>query len=133
MKLWYLAHPVRTDEYYSESENLEHALQVQQILHEKAGLMVINSWHSFCKIHENTPITIELMKKMFEIDSIVVEHCDGIILTGHRLSSGMQHELNVAISSRKDILDLIGIADDVLHIFALHGIAKAEGASVEIG
>ncbi len=116
MKLWYLAHPVREDDVRSFDDNLTHALKMQKILWE-AGFEVINPWYASVIIYGAGEG--EVLKRAIEFDCAVIKRCDGLILTGHKLSSGMEKELKVAIDHSKVVVNLIGLPDALMQELAM--------------
>jgi hypothetical protein len=112
MKIYYLAHPVRGDDQFSEEENLEHALLVQGLLYE-AGIFTVNPWYTFIKLYPNVK-SPEDIEQFLKEDCAVLERLDGVVLVGHKLSDGMRRELNHALSNDLDIVNYIGIPDNVI-------------------
>ena len=115
MKLWYLAHPVREDDIRSFDENLKHALKMQKILW-GVGFEVINPWYTSVLLYG--PGEEEVLQRAIEFDCAVIERCDGLILTGHKLSSGMDIELRSAIDFGKNVVNLIGLPDAIVQTLA---------------
>jgi hypothetical protein len=102
--LWYLAHPIAPDEKFSFEENMAHALQVARILTD-AGLSVCLPWFAMCRFlddsnPEHRALGMEFNKKM-------VKRLDGLLLTGHKISKGMQIERETCNSC----VDLTGTPD----------------------
>jgi hypothetical protein len=115
--LWYLSHPVRPDERYTAEQNLDHTLVVLKILWD-AGFNVIAPWHSLCLALKNEPHDAAVIERALRLDCDVVKSCDGIILTGHRKSNGMERELE-GLAPFSSLFNLIGIADSQLADMAL--------------
>jgi hypothetical protein len=112
MKIYYLAHPVRGDEYFTEKENLEHALLVQELLY-NAGIFTVNPWYTFIKMFPGVTDPVEI-EKFLDEDCAVLERLDGVVLAGHKLSYGMQRELTHAFNNDLDVINYIGIPDDII-------------------
>lgn len=109
MEIYYLAHPVRNDAAYKEEENLAHVLEVQKILF-RSDVHTIIPWYTYIINNPNCR-DFRLIERCLDMDCRIVERCDGIILTGHRLSHGMEREYLHAKSVGVDILDLVGVPD----------------------
>lgn len=115
MKIWYLAHPVREGQGWSVEGNKKHALELQEMLLDQ-GIVTIMPWFSYVSHFGGHKEGI--MKTMFEMNIECVKRCDGIILTGHKLTSGMQVELDAALESVVPILNLIGLPGETLRAVA---------------
>ena len=114
MQLWYLAHPMKGNNLFTFEDNKRYALGIQRILWE-AGIQVVNTWYSLSIIYgagEGAE-----MKRYLNLDKAVIRALGGLILTGHRLSSGMRIELEFALENHLRIMNLINIPDE--HIAAL--------------
>lgn len=109
MDVWYLAHPVRDDSRFKEEENLDHAIRVQELLW-KAGLVTVNPWFTYIKMFPRNN-DFKLIEQCLEIDCHLIDLLGKIVLTGHRMSHGMQTEALAAKESDAEILNLIGIPD----------------------
>lgn len=106
MKIYYLAHPVKSDEHFSVLENLQHALQAQKTLWE-LKIATIMPWWTYCQIYGAAEG--ELLTECLKLDEEVVTRMDGLILTGHRISHGMQLELDMANEYGIEVIDLTGM------------------------
>lgn len=106
--VYYLSHPVAPDDKYTVPENLDHTVKVLGIFFD-AGYRVIAPWHSLClrKGDELMQDDDEYREKCLVIDCDVVELCDGVILVGHKISKGMQRELE----AHTNIINLVSIPD----------------------
>lgn len=110
--LFYLAHPVAADELHGVEDNLAHTLKMLRMVHE-AGISVICPWFADIKAFDDT--TYETRKTRMVVQKTLLLLCGGnIILTGHKLSSGMEEELDVVQLGRGRILDFIGVPDEEL-------------------
>lgn len=109
MRLWYLAHPVKADKFFTVQENLEHARKIQAILwnHNIAAIM---PWYSYVVTYgagEGNQL-----ERCLEMDCEVVKLLHNIVIAGHRVSHGMQVELNTLnYDEHAGILDLVGLKD----------------------
>lgn len=115
MAVWYLAHPVRSDERFSEEENLEHTKTVQKILW-NAGLWTVTPWYSWILINPDFR-TPEQIDEFLTMDEETVRTLGRIVLTGHKLSSGMEREFR-ALPPEGFFLNFIGVPDDLLYATA---------------
>lgn len=105
MKIYYLAHPVRPDSQFTEKQNLEDVIQIQKLLWD-CGVWTIIPWYTNVLIRPNT-VNID---EYLVFDEECVRRCDGIILSGHRLSDGMKAELKAAREAGLDVINLIGVS-----------------------
>ncbi|KKL79056.1 hypothetical protein LCGC14_2018660 [marine sediment metagenome] len=108
MDLWYLAHPMQGDGFFTFEENKQHALDMQEMLW-KVGIKAVNTWYSFSIIFgvgEGPD-----MERYLALDMDVINAFGGIILTGHNLSSGMIREFSYALEKELRIMNLIGVPD----------------------
>ena len=112
MKIWYLAHPARSDEHYTVVENLAHVVKIQQTLLE-AGIITIAPWYSWVVLYKDSAPD-EVLSVMLELDKEVIRRLEGrVILAGHRLSPGMRGELDETLSLPYcEVVNLINIPDD---------------------
>lgn len=109
-KVFYLAHPIRGDEWFSEKDNVEHAFKVQDILWD-AGLCIVNPWVSFVLLYPDEKDDLE---PFMRVNEHVLGRLRAICLTGHRLSPGMKREVTTLANSGGEVLDLIGVPDSEL-------------------
>lgn len=111
--LYYLAHPVAADERFTFEQNKAHVLKVLSSIH-NLGIDVICNWYAdICFLNETD---FETRERCLKRDCDLVGRLDGIILTGHKLSSGMVRELEVVEDynrwNREDawpIVNLVGV------------------------
>ena len=117
MKIWYLAHPVLSDDQYTVEENLVHVLVVQKILHEMEVFTIV-PWYTWVKLYGAEEDTL-LRTHMLDLKCGVVKRLGGrIVLTGHKMAEGMLTELKAAMTeSTFEVTNLIGIPDDQLKLF----------------
>ena len=121
MKIWYLAHPVKSDDKYTTEQNLEHALIVQGLLFE-AGVITIMPWHTYCTIYGAAEG--ERLATCLEMDAEMVKMTGRLILTGHRLSHGMAVEYEAL---NGELIDLIGVPDRFLSEVVHHILERKDG------
>lgn len=118
--LYYVAHPVAADTEYTYEENLEHALWCyRQVLN--AGYAAFMPWHTMLLVAPDGDV--HWRARGIKLDCLTVARFDGIILTGHKLSGGMQRELltfamcgNTDLPDGQAIIDVTGVPDSRLLI-----------------
>lgn len=108
IQVWYLAHPVRGDGIYTQTENMAHVLKLIRTLYE-SNLYVIAPWFVDLAVFDDSDP--EQRARGLMVDSYVAAKLGRIVLTGHRLSSGMETELRAVERVGGMVLDLIGIPD----------------------
>lgn len=108
--LWYLAHPFASDETHTADENLGDTLGILHIL-SAIGMKVIAPWVGPCLYYGEEADKL-LVEHMLRVDCEVVRRCDGLVLSGHRLSAGMRMEMEAARSADLPIIDLIAKPDE---------------------
>ncbi len=111
MELWYLAHPVSVDEQHSEQDNMDHVLEVQKILWE-ADVKTVNPWYSYVSAYGSAREDSERLEVFLTFDKAVIGILGGIILTGHKMSQGMEIEFKHALAHKLRIVNLIGVPDE---------------------
>ncbi len=104
--LWYLAHPIAPDDDHTYEDNMADARFWWCFLM-RNGVTVCAPWFGLCHaLDDSIPEDRTLGMK---IDQAVLARCDGIILTGHTLSSGMQREAAAMTARKPDaVINLVG-------------------------
>lgn len=103
--VWYLSHPLAPDDRYTFQQNLDHTLHMLRlVLYE--GYHAIAPYHTHCLVLDDTNSQHRCLG--LETDVGTARALGRIILTGHRISAGMQLELDTC--HRR--IDLIGLNDD---------------------
>lgn len=88
-RAWYLSHPLAPDEHYTFTENLNHTLRMLELVLEE-GFLAVAPYHTHCLIlDDNNP---DHRRIGLETDVVIAKALGHIILTGHRISRGMQLE-----------------------------------------
>lgn len=107
--VWYLSHPVAPDSHYTYEQNMAHALHMVKLCYDE-GFRVYIPWHSLCLVMPDS--NPEFRRIGLEVDCELAKLTGLMILTGHRMSSGMQAEME-ALLTRKDAfwIDGIGLHD----------------------
>jgi hypothetical protein len=116
MKLFYLAHPVAPDDLRGLSDNLAHTEKVAKILHD-VGFEVICNWYLDVTILDDADPGIR-ERGLGRDFNLIIALKGNMILTGHKISSGMEAELVIAKGLRGTVINLIGISDEELKIQA---------------
>lgn len=107
-KIFYLAHPLATDDEFTFDDNMEHVVWAVRQCY-SAGLYVVAPYHTISlALDENN---LEHRRVGLEVDCNIVRKLDGLILTGHKLSSGMMVERKVAMAAKLQIFDFTGVKD----------------------
>lgn len=119
--VWYLAHPVAPDERFSLQENLDHTVEVLRILFE-TGVYAVAPWHTMLLGIPDSPENRELG---LAIDVAVVRKLGRIILTGHKVSSGMKVEIE-SLPSGATTINLVGVADKYIpqYLWNVYGLGR---------
>jgi len=108
-KLYYLAHPVGPDDVHTYEENIADGEDWWRALL-RAGYNVDAPWLGLC--HTLDDFDSADRKIGMEIDKKVLERLDGIILTGHTVSSGMKAELDLATEKDLPVFVLVDMPID---------------------
>lgn len=111
-RIWYLAHPLATDEHFTFEQNMEHVIHVMRICFSE-GFRVIAPYYEICKAlsdrsDENSRIGLEM-------DLQIVSHFPNIILAGHKISRGMNKEYFTSEINFGRCIGLVGLSDDKMH------------------
>lgn len=104
--LWYLAHPIAPDAEHTYEENMADArLWWVRLL--RRGINVCAPWYGLCHALDDTKQ--EDRRLGMNIDQLVLSRCNGIIATGHKISDGMQREIDAMLQRIDDsVIDLTG-------------------------
>lgn len=109
--LWYLAHPVAPDERYSYEDNIADGRRWWARLL-RANVSVCAPWFGLCHaLDDSKPEDRALGMK---IDQAVLARCDGIIATGHRVSSGMQKEIESVEARNGEVVRFLHRYEDLV-------------------
>ena len=103
-EVYYLAHPVRGD----EAANLANAKWwLRFLFHHDPDRVYVAPWIAEVEAFAETGFSEnpDIVTKALADDVEVVRHCDGIILVGGRVSSGMQIERDAADGAGKKVID----------------------------
>jgi hypothetical protein len=115
--VWYLSHPLAPDGRFSFQQNMDHVVILMRIFFDH-DVHVIAPYHTAClALDDERP---EHRRMGLECDCKTVKLLGRIILSGHRLSTGMECEKDV-------ILDMQGRGEEG-HIWNLIGVPDKEVA-----
>lgn len=89
--VWYLAHPVAPDARFSYEENMSHVLHMAKLCWDE-GFRVFVPWHTLCLIMPDSDPKLRAIGLEFDCD--LVKMTGRMILSGHKISSGMRQELD---------------------------------------
>jgi hypothetical protein len=109
--VFYLAHPLTTDDKHTYEENMDHVLKVARILLDN-GVRVIVPWHTLCICMDDS--NPEHRKLGLEIDCYVAAKLGRIILSGHKVSTGMAAEVRAVSAVNGHIENWVGVHDTML-------------------
>lgn len=101
----YVAHPVSGD----VQDNCDKVLKWLRWLTEAdPSRIYIAPWVGEVLAHlDLDPIPADFYDRVLSDDEEVVRRCDGILLTGGRMSTGMKREHSAAVQAHKNIYDLV--------------------------
>lgn len=109
MKLYYLAHAVAPNKYNTYEENIEDGRNWWTFLLRR-GVQIAAPWYGLCSaLDDSDPTDREIG---MTVDKSVLERCDGMILTGVTVSTGMKAELDLCMDRGGEIINLIGMSFD---------------------
>lgn len=121
MKVWYLAHPIAADDQFTTEQNLDHIKLLIGLLW-SCGWIAIAPYHTQVLAVPDSP---QNRKLGLECDYKVIDALGGkVILAGHRVSSGMEGEINTAERCVDcEVVDLVGKTDSEIieHLAELNG------------
>lgn len=110
--VFYLAHPIASDDHYTTRENLDHAIEVQEILR-LAGIWTVAPWYSWVDYHGAS--SGRRLEYFLRFDEYIIEKLDfKVIAAGHKLSNGMIREINFALNNGGDTFNFVGTSDSKL-------------------
>lgn len=111
--VYYLSHPLAPDDRFTFDENMAHVVHLMRIFFDE-GWMVIAPYHTICLALPDA--NDEYRRLGLECDCNMARMMGNMVLTGHKLSSGMKHEMEQAMACKKGgaIHNFIGYNDDEL-------------------
>jgi hypothetical protein len=114
-RVFYLSHPLAPDERFTFEQNMAHVVKLIKICFDE-GWYVIAPYHTICMaLDDDKP---EDRVKGLECDCNVARLLGNVILTGHKLSSGMEHEMDQAMACKNGglIYNFVGYSDEELKL-----------------
>lgn len=111
--LWYLSHPLASDDKYTFQQNMDHVVHIMRICFEE-GLHVVAPYHTIClALDDDNP---EWRRRGLECDCTLARILGKVLLTGHKESAGMRHERQAALQSSKQVFvyNFVGYNDEQL-------------------
>ncbi len=112
VQVWFMSHPVGAESERGVWGNLQRAARWLRWLRLRCpNVTIIAPWLGPLLAGTEDDSNAEDRERGLRDCCAVVERCDGIILCGGRISSGMQRELDVAISSC-DVCDLTELGEE---------------------
>jgi hypothetical protein len=114
-QVYYLSHPLAPDGDYTFQENMDHVLHLVKLFFDE-GWYVIAPYHTIClALDDEKP---EDRVKGLECDCNIARLMGNVVLTGHKLSSGMRHERDEAMNCKRGgtIHNFVGYNDEELRV-----------------
>lgn len=105
--VWYLAHPLATDELYTYDQNMEHVVTTLRFLIRDCKLRVMAPYHTMCLALDDADD--EERRIGLETDLTIVRQTNRVILAGHKISSGMTDELLATVKSSGYVWNFVGL------------------------
>lgn len=105
--VFYMAHPVASDNSYSIDQNLSHIIEMIYFFYTKCKVRVVAPYHTLCLTLDNK--VPENLKVGLEVDCAIVKSLRRLILVGHKLSSGMKDEQLAAMEANSLIWNFVGL------------------------
>lgn len=104
--VWYLAHPIAPDEKHTFQDNMDDVVEKLKMCTEE-GLNVIAPYHTLLLFQNDDKI--EDRKRGMECNCALIKQIAGVILSGHRMSSGMEVEAWYA----ERVWNIVNVPDDI--------------------
>jgi hypothetical protein len=109
--VWYLSHPLAPDERFTFQQNMDHIVHIMRICYEE-GYRVVAPYHTICLALDDREEKWQIIG--LECDCWVVRKLGYVLCVGHKLSSGMQCEVEEAMHVTGVIANFVGYNDDEL-------------------
>jgi hypothetical protein len=113
--IWYMSHPLAGDDKYTFEQNMEHVVHTMRIFYEE-GWMVVAPYHTIClALWDDNP---EWRRLGLECDCNIARTLGFMVMTGHKISSGMKNEAEAAMRCKTGgvIHNFVGYNDEELRI-----------------
>lgn len=117
--VWYLSHPLAPDDRYTFQENMDHTLKMMRLCFDE-GFRVIAPYHTMCLVLDEN--NIEHRRIGLETDCRVANLLGRIILTGHKLSKGMQCELDAVVKCIDDYCEQYKYSENIKDLITVNSI-----------
>lgn len=106
--VWYLAHPVNGDDEYTNEGNMKHIIELMQFFLEN-DVYVVAPYYAQCVAFPES--NDERREQGLAIDCVTVQKLGALMLTGHKVSTGMRVELDALLSiSPYALVNLTGLS-----------------------
>jgi hypothetical protein len=111
--IYYMSHPLAPDERFTFDENMAHVVHLMRIFYEE-GWMVIAPYHTICLALPDS--NDEFRRLGLECDCNMTRMMGNMVMTGHKISSGMRNEMEQAMACKRGgiIHNFVGYNDDEL-------------------
>lgn len=110
--IWYLAHPVGAATAREVSANIQRALRwLAWVRREEPKACVIAPWIAAILAGEDDADPKQRERGLVDAE-LVASVCDGIVLCGGRVSSGMQREITAVTRAGGQVVDLTFLGDE---------------------
>lgn len=107
-KIIYVAHQVRNDEE-TNLKQIAHFIKTLKVL--DPSRIYIAPWVAEVHGFKGTFVSDELIDRILEDDEAIAAACDGLIIMGPRISSGMQREIDAVKAVNKPVVNYIGVTN----------------------
>lgn len=109
--VWYLAHPLKPDDHYTVEQNMDHVVKLTRLFFEH-NVYVCTPYHTTMLALDDD--NIEHRNMGIEADNEVLKLLNRIILVGHRISFGMNAEMELIIAQGGEVKNFVGLPDEML-------------------
>jgi hypothetical protein len=112
-KVYYLSHPLAPDDSYTFEQNMAHVVHMVKLFFEE-GWFVIAPYHTICLALDDDNPDHRVLG--LECDCNIARLMGNLVLTGHKISKGMQNEAEQAMACKNGgiIHNFVGYNDDEL-------------------
>lgn len=95
--VWYLSHPLAPDDVHTFQENMDDVLRILRLCFD-CGVRVVAPYHTICLALDDA--NEEHRRIGLEVDCTIARLLGRIILSGHKLSKGMNCEVEAAMQCK---------------------------------
>lgn len=114
-KVVYLCHPVGAESVVGINANLARARRWLKALVDATDWSIVVSWMPYVEALDEAGYR----ERGLADDLAVIERCNGVVLVGGRVSSGMALERDHALAVNLPVFDLTGLGDEPPSTFLL--------------